>query len=213
VFVEYNTEVFPIQVALYVAGLAAIIFVFMPIPRAGAAISSILAFLWLWMGLVYHLMYFTAINPAAYVFGMVFSFQGLLFLIYGMMRAKLEFGWTKDLYSITGLFIIIFAMLVYPLLSIFLGLKYPETPTFGLPCPTTIFTFGMLLLCRNKIPFFLLIIPVAWAIIGTTAVIYFGVIADTGLILSALGALPLIVLKNKKLHATPGPILEKESST
>jgi hypothetical protein len=205
-FAQYNVEVFPIQVALYIAGLTAIAFVFIPMPKSGAAISSILAFLWLWMGMVYHFMYFTSINPAAYAFGIVFSLQALLFLIYGMMRGKLEFGWKRDRYRIAGIMMIIYAMILYPLLSIFLGEKYPGTPTFGLPCPTTIYTFGMLLLCRDKCPFILLVIPAAWAIIGSTAVVYFGIVADAGLIISALIAVPLIFYKNKNLTVRPASV-------
>lgn len=198
VFAQYNVEVFPMQVALYVAGLAAAGFVCLGMPRSGAAISSILAFLWLWMGLVYHLMYFTSINRAAYVFGILFSLQGVIFLIYGMMKGKLEFAWKSDRYHIAGLSMIIYAMLIYPLLSIFLGQKYPGTPTFGLPCPTTIFTFGMLLLLRDKCPWFLVIIPSVWAIIGSTALIYFGIFADAGLLVSALVAVPLMISRNKQ---------------
>ena len=36
------------------------------------------------------------------------------------------------------------ALVAYPVLSAMLGREFPEMPTFGLPCPTTIFTLGLL---------------------------------------------------------------------
>lgn len=65
-------------------------------------------------------------------------------------------------------------------------------PTFGAPCPTVIYTFGMLLLAEN-VPLWLLVVPVLWALLGSTAVVAFGVYQDLGLIVSALLALALIV--------------------
>lgn len=47
-----------------------------------------------------------------------------------------------------------------PSLGVAIGHTYPAQPTFGLPCPTTIFTFGLLLWVRPPVPWSLLVIPV-----------------------------------------------------
>jgi hypothetical protein len=44
-------------------------------------------------------------------------------------------------------------MVVYPLLGIRFGHSYPRAPLFGVaPCPTTIFTFGLLLWATRSVP-------------------------------------------------------------
>jgi hypothetical protein len=53
------------------------------------------------MGIVYHLVFFTAINKAAYLFGGLFIIQGILFLIYGVLQNKLSFHFQRDKYGIT----------------------------------------------------------------------------------------------------------------
>ncbi len=108
-------------------------------------IMLMLSFQWIWMGIVYHFLFFSTINKAAYGFGIVFIIQGLIFLIGGFFRRQFSFEVKNDLCGITGAFFILFALLIYPLISYYLGHIYPASPTFGLPCPTTIFTFGILL--------------------------------------------------------------------
>jgi hypothetical protein len=69
------------------------------------------------------------------------------------------------------------------------GHRYPAFPTFGAPCPTTIFTFGFL--CLIELPFgrALLVAPVVWAAIGTVAAISLGVPQDFALPAAAAIAL------------------------
>jgi hypothetical protein len=76
------------------------------------------------------------------------------------------------------------------------------SPTFGAPCPVVIYTFGMLLLAR-RVPFWLLIIPTLWAIIGTSAVIAFGVVQDIGLVISAVVVIAARSRDPAALRATP----------
>ena len=75
VFSDYNTSIWPAQVLLVALALAAVALASIPHHGSGAGISAILAFLWAWQGLVYHLAFFSAINPGAYVFAGV-SLQG-----------------------------------------------------------------------------------------------------------------------------------------
>jgi hypothetical protein len=92
----------------------------------------------------------------------------------------------------------LYALVIYPVLGLLAGHRYPSAPTFGLPCPTTIFTFGVLLLAREKLPRFLFAIPMVWALIGFTAAFAFGVYEDYGLLIAGLALIVLALLKNKK---------------
>ena len=57
---------------------------------------------------------------------------------------------------------------------------------FGLvPCPTTIFTFGMLLLAARP-KRLLLWLPLLWSAIGFFAAVKFGIYEDVGLLVAAI---------------------------
>ena len=161
-------------------------------------IILILSFLWLWMGIVYHLLFFTVINKAAFVFGSLFIIQGILFFIMSW-KNSLSFGFRKDIYFLTGIILIIFSLIVYPVIGYFSGHVYPSSPSFGLPCPTTIFTFGILLLMTKKCPIYLLIIPFLWSIIGFAAAFSLGIKEDTGLLIAGVVSSILVVNKNKSI--------------
>lgn len=92
----------------------------------------------------------------------------------------------------------LFGLVIYPVISFFPGGTVEKTISFGLPCPTTIATFGFFLLTGKKFPKYLVIIPSLWALIGTTAALKFGVYQDFLLIVTAIVA--NIYLLRKKRH-------------
>jgi hypothetical protein len=197
VFEKYNSAIWPLQLLFYLLAFTAIIFTIKKNTWSDKIISLILSFFWLWMGIVYHLIFFTTINKAAYLFGIIFIIQGLLFLYYGVFRHLLSFQLKQDAYSVTGLILIIFSLLLYPIIGHVAGHPYPYSPTFGLPCPTTIFTFGLLLWTNNKPSFIILIIPFLWSLLGFSAALSLGIFEDVGLVISGLTATLLLWLKNK----------------
>lgn len=202
VFKNYNLAVFPMQLIFYFISAIVIYLALRPNPISSKIISATIAFLWLWMGIVYNIIFFTSINKAAYLFGALFIVQGFLFLIFGVFQNKLSFQFQKKTYGIIGLSVIVFALIIYPLLGYSLGHIYPVSPTFGLPCPTTIFTFGFLLLNIKKCPVTILIIPFIWSLIGFMAAIQFGILEDTGLLIASLVATPLLIYRNWKIKKT-----------
>jgi len=198
-FKNYNEEVFPMQIAFYLISAFAIYLALKPFPKSDKIINIIFAFLWLWMGIVYHLIFFTAINKAAYLFGGLFIVQGILFLILGVFQNKLSFHFRADIFGITGISLILFALIVYPILGCFLGHTYPYSPTFGLPCPTTIFTLAFLLLNVKKCPLTILVIPFIWSVIGFMAAFQLGIVEDISLLAASLISIFLLLFRNRML--------------
>jgi hypothetical protein len=94
--------------------------------------------------------------------------------------------------------LILFAQIVYPVVGYTLGRVYPGSPTFGLPRPTTIFTFGLLFLTHKHCPVVILIIPFIWSFLKLSAAFNFGIVEDTGLIISGLLSVSMILFRNKK---------------
>ena len=172
------------------------------LPPPDKVIDSFLSFFWLWIGIVYHIIYFSVINKAAYFFGALFILQGIIFFIYGNISDKLLFRYNKSTYNYVGIVFILYALIVYPILGHILGHQYPRSPTFGLPCPTTIFTFGVLLFIDNRISIGVLIIPVLWSIIGFGAALNLSIYEDFGLLLAGLVGFSLLVMQNKKINYT-----------
>ena len=103
-----------------------------------------------------------------------------------------------NIYGITGAVFIIYALLIYPVLGHLLGHIYPKSPTFGLPCPMTIFTFGLLLWTDSKIPKYVLIIPFLWSVVGFSAAVNLRIYEDFGLLLAGLLGTILIIIRDRK---------------
>jgi len=195
---KYNETVFPMQIVFYLLSIILIYLAIKPSSKSDKIISGFLALFWLWMGIVYHLIFFTVINKAAYLFGAAFILQGILFLTFGVFQNKLSFRFHSDMFGTTGIILVLFALIVYPVLGYFFGHVYPDSLTFGLPCPTTIFSFGLLLLSDKKCPLAILIIPFIWSVIGFTAAFHFGILEDTGLLVSGLLVLTMFLIRNRK---------------
>lgn len=206
VFAAYNRAIWPAPVVAYALGLAAVVLAIRRPPVSGRTISTILAIFWLWMGAVYHILFFSEINPAAYLFGGLFLVQGLLFLIAGGLLGNLDFQIRADLSGIAGGVLVLYAMVIYPALGTFLGHGYPAAPVFGVaPCPTTIFTFGLLLWTRGRAPGWLFIIPALWSAIGFLAALQLGILEDIGLLVAAVVAGTMLLVRNHLLLVPTDP--------
>jgi hypothetical protein len=189
VFARYNQAVWPMQVLLYVGAFALLALAWR---TSGRWVLPLLAALWAWMGLVYHWGFFTAINPAAWVFGGLFLVQAVLLLMVGLGRAPPSFAIRNDRYGIAGAVLMTYALVVYPLLGRALGHVYPASPTFGLPCPTTIFTLGLFLWADGRLPLRLLVIPALWSVVGFSAALSLSITEDYGLLVAGLVATLMI---------------------
>lgn len=194
-FRNYNLAVWPAQLFLVILALLLILALFKKNSYSDKLISFGLAVLWLWMGIVYHYKFFTKINNAAYIFGSLFVIQGGLFLFFGVVKSNLIYVYKNNLTGIISVIFFIYALIFYPLLGYQLGHIYPSTPTFGLPCPTTIFTFGIILLLEKR-KILIFIIPLLWSIIGFTAALKLGIYQDIGLLIA--GIISIIILSSKK---------------
>ena len=85
--------------------------------------------------------------------------------------------------------------LLYPAIVWADGFLYPRMPTFGVPCPTVVLTLGFLVAVSTS-SVLLSVIPVAWSVLGLSAVWSFGVHAD--LVLPAAGALLVVDLIRRR---------------
>jgi hypothetical protein len=198
IFTQYNNAVFPLQIIFIILGIVALWFVVKKSPISDRIIVLILIFIWFWMGIVYHILFFSSINPLAYAFGVLFIIEACLLIYLGIIKKQVEFSLTKDRYTLIGLIFIVYAMIIYPVIGMVAGHGYPRLPTFGLPCPTTIFTFGLFLMADKKFPLPLLVIPLIWSMIGFFAALSLGITEDYMLLVAGVVGTVLIIMKNRK---------------
>ncbi len=202
VFETYNTAIWPAQIIDYFLGIGAVVLAFRENRVYGRIVSGILALFWIWMGIFYHMVYFSAINPVAMIFGAMFVLEGLLLIVVGSIWSRLSFGFDFKPIPITGAIFTLYAMVVYPLLGLALGHWYLRAPLFGVaPCPSTIFTFGLLLWAKRPVPIYILLVPLIWSVIGTTAAVGLQVPQDYGLGIAGVVGTALIILKNRNLKS------------
>lgn len=186
VFARYNEAVSPIQLTLLVLGIGATLLALKPTRWSDRAIGAVLAGLWAWMGIEYQWRFFRVINPAAAVFSVGFVIEAGLLFWYAVARPQLVFVAARSWPGALGLALLVYAFAAYPALGYLLGQRYPALPTFGLPCPTTIATLGLLLWTESRPPLVLMLIPWSWAVVGSIAAVRLGVGEDFGLV-AALG--------------------------
>ena len=199
VFASYNDAIWPIQIGAYQLGGLAVALLFWRPQGADRVIAGILAAMWLWTGIAYHALFFSAINKAAYLFAALFVIQGCYLIYAGVYRGRIRFGLGTGPACWIGLALVAYAAVVYPLVGIATGHPYPAMPMFGVtPCPVTIFTFGLLLLASPPLSRWLLVIPFVWSLIGGSAAILLHVPQDWLLLVSGFVAVPLIVSGNRR---------------
>ncbi len=195
IFRQYNDGVWPAQFALTGAGLCASYLAFRPRPGSDRLVSAVLAILWAWMGGVYHLGYFLRINRGALFFGVLFLLESVLLLWFGVVHPRLVFRAPRSVQGLAGGALLGFAFIIYPLLGRSFGHLYPASPTFGLPCPTTMATLGLFLWMNPAPPVLVTAIPLLWAGVGSSAAMLLGVNEDLGLGVAGLIALGFLLVR------------------
>jgi len=196
-FERYNLDIWPMQIIAYILGIIAVFFAIKRPRYSDRVIMGVITFMWLWSGIGFYLLYAGPVYKPAYILGALTVVQAVLFLV-GVFKPVMSFGFRLNIFSVTGLLFITYAMIVYPVLGYFIGHVYPQSLPFGLvPCPVTIFTFGLLLMTDKKVPVLYLIIPLLWAIGGIMPV-SLGITEDIGLIISGVLGTAMIIYRDRK---------------
>jgi hypothetical protein len=194
-FTKYNAMVWPMQIVVYVLCLAALFLAVKKLKYADRIIAAILAFFWLWNGIVF-LPPTGAASVVFSVFAALFVVQGILFLI-GVFRPNVSYHIGTDIYSIIGIVLVLYGLIGSPLVGAMVGHVYPKMALVGLfPCPLLAFTFGLLLCTDSKVPIYLLVIPLLWGLNGVTGIPPMW--EDVGMVASAVVGTAMIIYRDRK---------------
>lgn len=198
-FGRYNTRVWPMVVLLWIVTLW---FAVQLVRRRSRSVglSAILALHWVWSGVVYHASFFTAINPAAWLFAVLFVVESGIFICLTITRA-VQFAWGQSRrHKVAG--VLIAYSLAYPVLVLAFGHDYPRAPLFAVPCPTTLFTCGVLLTAVPRVPVVASVVPVMWSLIAGSAAILLEVAPDAMLFIAG-GAVATAAIAQRRRRAPP----------
>ena len=204
-FQRYNEAIWPVQIFAYALGAGSVATVFFSRRISSSAGLVILALLWVWTGIAYHWLLFSTINPVARMFAVLFVAEALLLLAAARSQKNVFVAYCGPA-SVAGWLTIAYATVIYPIINTLLGHPYPASPSFGVtPCPTVIFTFGMLLLSKQRVHWMLFVPPVVWSAIGGSAAFLLGVLPDVAMPVAAAVAVALNWRKGRASHGQSAP--------
>jgi uncharacterized protein DUF6064 len=183
-FAAYNEALWPAAVALWIVSAVTVRLLLSGRRPRDRWISAVLVVHWGWSALAYHVAFFTRINQGAWLFAALFLLQAILFFRVGVVQRRLSFSPWGSAWAPLAWVLIAYA-LAYPAINAIDHFSVVRIPTFGLPCPTTIFTAGVLMLATPR-SWVLSTGPVIWSAVGGSATFMLGVRADVALPIAGL---------------------------
>jgi len=133
--------------------------------KRGPIISRlIIAAFWIWTGAIFHGQYFTDLNWAAEYFGYVFVGQGVLIASHTLINRN-EICRPEPLTRVIGGMLVVLSMALSPTIAAIMETPISHAHLFGItPLPLIIATMGVFVVTLERIPPWLLAIPVTWVV-------------------------------------------------
>ena len=196
-FGRNNVAVWPAQIVWYAVALAVVGLAVRGGRRSSQLACVLAAAIFAWIGIAY----FVWLNPGmnlSWAWAAVFSLQAALLLVAGVARSDLVIRPRRDLPSLLGAVFIAYALILYPVIGLLGGHPLRNVPAFGVaPCATVTFFFGLMLWARPPAPKYLLLMPLAWALVAAPPDLGRGVAADYGMLIVAVITAGLIIWRDR----------------
>jgi hypothetical protein len=187
-FALYNEGVWPAHAAAFAVAAA---IVAAARRYDGRVVAGLLAIVWLWVALAFHLERYATINWAATYFAAAFALEAALFFRSALVRNPIAFRLEGSFASSAGLALFLFAVVGQPLVGPLFGRDWHQAEVFGLaPDPTVVATLGLLSMARRA-HWLLLAVPLLWC--AVTGLTLWAMEAPDALMTPAAGALALLV--------------------
>jgi hypothetical protein len=197
---SYNNAFWPMPLVAYALGIIAVILTWLKSDYASKAATGILVLFWLWTGIVFNGLWFSELWSRVMLFTVLFVIQAILLAWTGILKPDLSFRARADRYGLVGGLVILYGMAGYPAIESLLGRGYPQALLLGMvPCPTIVFTLGMLLWSDRPTPRLVLVIPVFYAVVGGALVASQGIVEDLGMVVFGLLAVSMILYRNRTI--------------
>ena len=171
----YNSATWPFQIVIVLFGIFfTVMLLLYPQRWTKFAMKIYLVFIYLWISLVYYFIYCTErdYNEIMAIYWAILSVTWVWDLITGYTTFE-----RNSKYDILGYTLILMPFL-YPILSLFRGLDFPEITSPIMPCSVVTFTLGLLLLYSRKVNLFIILLLCHWSLIGLTKTYFFKIPED-----------------------------------
>ena len=191
-FELYHRDRWPVQLACLAMAVAIMLCLWLKSTWGGRVIALLLAASWAWAGWAFLHLRFAPIHWVADWYAVAFFLQALLLFIYGISRRGMKFETGNSVRAGIGVFVLLGALLAMPATAYLTGRDWMQAELFAMtPDATALATLGLLLLTKDRVAVWLVVIPVAWCIV--TGATLWALEAPEALILPA-GAMLTIAL-------------------
>jgi hypothetical protein len=191
-FELYHRDWWPVQLACLAMDVVILLCLWLKSSWGGRVIAFLLAASWAWAGWAFLHLRFAPIHWVADWYAVAFFLQALLLFIYGISRRGMEFETGNSVRAGIGVFVLLGALLAMPATAYLTGRDWMQAELFAMtPDATALATLGLLLLTKDRVAVWLVVIPVAWCIV--TGATLWTLAAPEALILPA-GAMLTIAL-------------------
>jgi hypothetical protein len=159
----HNLAVWPVHILTVLFGLAALYVLLVPGRSRDRFVFLALGAVWLWVAWSFLWHRYASINWAAAYVAPFYALEGLLIILIGAAKGALPFPTDRKIPFLSGLALLAFSLVGYPLIAPGFGRPWLAAEVFGIaPDPTATATLAILALSRSRLRWLLMIIPLLW---------------------------------------------------
>lgn len=163
----HNLAAWPAHIFTVLFGFAVLYLFLSPRRSHERFISLGLGAIWLWVAWTFLWHRYASINWAIAYVAPVYAIQGLLIIAIGAVKGTLPLPTDRNILFLSGLALLAFSLVGYPLIAPVLGRPWPAAEVFGIaPDPTATASLAILALSRSGWRWLLMIIPFLWCMIS-----------------------------------------------
>ena len=184
---DYNTATWPVQIAFLVVGAFLLFRLYVrPSELVCRSMSAYMAAVNLWIAVAYYLI-FCAPREYNGLSAIFWAIMGLMWIYDAAGGGLLQYRRRHSRFA----FVLLAMPVLYPLLSLALGRKFPVMTSSLMPCSVAVFTIGLMMEFSRKANIVLALLMCHWALAGLLKVRFFDIPEDYLLACSVIPALYL----------------------
>lgn len=160
---QYNLDIWPAHIPALLILLLLLGQVFKKTSGSGRIASAILSTLWFWVAIFYFLQTYSDLNWFGLWLAEIFTFQGFLILLRGVVLNHLQFDLVSWQSGLPGFFWLTLVLIVAPAMQTYFNDNYLQADYFSLqPDQLVALTLVFLLHFSPTTRWYMLVIPVLW---------------------------------------------------
>ena len=148
---SYNHAIWPAHIFAALLIIVSLIGLFKPFSRANRVTGLVLTLFWIWNGLVFYILEFSALNFLAPLYGGFFLVQASMLFVLCAIQNKLSFQSNNAPRKWLTISLLILSIVAYPAGVVFYEQKWESLRFAGTtPLATSLFTIGLLYASQGK---------------------------------------------------------------